>query len=212
MSSESQPQIILATESSQLLDSFRNAQIVFRKDSTHFTPSVKDERLDPIQYVKDMSLEKANQLNLNKQTILISTFSQVSLEGQLLMKPKNLTIAENQLRSISGKTIEYLTGITILDNKKSRRINQIHKYQVTIANLTLQEIEWYKTTKDFLTSTPINTDNLGVRFIKSTSGTPTPTRLIIEQLVNLGYEDFLMPKPQKPEKESQNTGSHLPFL
>lgn len=212
MSSESQPQIILATESSQLLDSFTKAKIKFHHNSTHFTPSSEDERLDPTQYVKDMSLEKANLYNTNKQNLIVSTFSRICLNQKLLLKPKNLKIGHQQLLAISGNTLDILTGITILDNKKSRRINQVHKYQVTIANLSHQEIEWYRSTKEFLTSPPINIHGLGIRFVKDTAGTETPTRLIIEQLINLGYEDFLMPKPNKNEPKPTHTGSHLPFL
>jgi septum formation protein len=212
MSLESQPQIILATESSQLLDSFSKVNIDFTPNNSIFTPSKQDSRFDPMQFAKDMSLEKANQVNSNKQNLIISTYRVLSLEGKLLLKPKNRSESHQQLKDISGKTINYITGVTIIDNKKSRRINQLHTFDVTIANLSKQEQDWYTITKEFLTKPPIDIYNLGLRFVKKTEGTETPIRLIIEQLINLGYEDFLMPKPKNMNTPAKNTGSHLPFL
>jgi predicted house-cleaning NTP pyrophosphatase (Maf/HAM1 superfamily) len=211
MSIESQPQIILATSSSQLLLDFQKAKIPHSSINIHHTLQI-DPRKDPVQLAKEASLELAKAQNNTKQTVLIAAYTIASLDVKILEIPKNHQEADAQLRQVSGKIIHYTTGIAIIDNPKSRVINQTQTYKVTIAGLSNQEIKWYTDTKEWLTNTPINLQGQGVRLIRSTEGNPSPIRLIVEQLVNLGYEDFLMPPPPQPEKESQNTGSHLPFL
>lgn len=211
MSIESQPQIILATTSSQLQQDFQKAQIKHQLLNTHYSLHL-DPRKDPTQLAKEASLDLAKSQSNTKQTVLIATYTIASLHNKILETPKNEKEAINMLRLISGQTISYTTGIAIIDSPKSRIINQTQTYNVTVAGLSNQEIKWYASTKEWLTNTPLSLQGQGLRLIRSTEGCPSPIRLIVEQLINLGYEDFLMPPPPKPEAENHNTGSHLPFL
>ncbi len=212
MSLESQPQIILATTSSQLSANFTTAEIPVTHQDQPYTSDLFDERKEPKQLAKDISLEKANYYSSTKQSIVIATHSLITLNNQILPTPQNQTQAKSQLSQISGKTIQIVTGVAIIDSPKSRIINQTHTLDVQIANLSKHEKAWYINQKEFTTHPPINIFKKGASLIKSINGTPTPYRFILEQLLNLGYEDFLMPLPQDEATPKENTGSHLPFL
>ena len=219
MSSQSQPQIILASSSTQRHTLFQKLKIPFQIIKPDYNlPEINTIRKDPSQIAKELSFQKAQTLSNLKDKIILSFQTIVSINDELIPKPKNRTHAKEILHKISNQSLKFTTGVALIDTHKSRRINQSQETIVHIDHLNIREIEWYLSTAEWQgTTAALDINNLGSRFIKKIEGDfhnalGLPVHLVAEQLNNLGYEDLLMPPPPESSKPKEDTGSHLPFL
>ncbi|WP_332021380.1 Maf family protein, partial [Kaistella sp.] len=69
------------------------------------------------EYLSDLKADAYK--NLESGEVLITADTIVSLENEVLGKPKNALEAKQMLRKLSGKTHEVYTGITIRNSQKS---------------------------------------------------------------------------------------------
>lgn len=218
MSLESQPEIILASSSSFRQEIFQQMGIKF----TYIKPEVVEEEPSTHksieQLVKDVSLHKAQSLKQMKDKIIIAFDTLVAVGDDILQKPKNAEEAKKMLQKISTQTVKVVTGVAVVDTHKTRTISQTETTLVTVARLSSAEIDWYIQTNQWQgVSGALAVEGLGSRFIRNIQGNfnnilGVPSRLVYEQLINLGYEDMLIPPPPKVEKTKSETGAHLPFL
>lgn len=79
---------------------------------------------------------EANDLVITADTI-------VYLDGKVLGKPKDEEEAKNMLRSLSGKTHQVITGVTLLTQTQEHTFASVS--QVTFAELSNEEIDYYVT-------------------------------------------------------------------
>ena len=73
--------------------------------------------------------------------VILAADSIVILKGVIFEKPKDKTDAIRILQSLSGKTHEVITGVTLLSPKKEVTFSG-HTI-VTLADLSIQEINYY---------------------------------------------------------------------
>lgn len=91
------------------------------------------------EYLSDLKADAYK--NLESGEVLITADTIVSLENEVLGKPKNALEAKQMLRKLSGKTHEVYTGITIRNSQKS--ISQTDVTHVETDDLTDEEIDFY---------------------------------------------------------------------
>lgn len=91
-----------------------------------------------------ISRKKADAYTLQPDELLITADTIVWLDGKVLGKPADEEEARQMLRSLSGRTHQVVTGVTL------RTVQRIYSFssvsQVTFAPLTDEQIDYYVTT------------------------------------------------------------------
>ncbi|WP_027338565.1 Maf family protein [Halonatronum saccharophilum] len=101
--------------------------------------SVKEE--DPIKLVKKLSYLKAKEVANFEDGVIIGADTVVSLDGEILEKPKDSEDAYRMLSNLSGRTHQVFTGVTLV--KGDTVLTDYQKTNVTFRELTNREIKIY---------------------------------------------------------------------
>lgn len=101
------------------------------------------ENLSGEETVEYIALEKAKALSTTLQPgeVLITSDTEVWMDGQRFGKPHSSEHALEMLQRLSGKTHQVISGICLMDNERHFLGHEIT--QVTFRNLTLAEIKYY---------------------------------------------------------------------
>ncbi|KXS40287.1 MAG: septum formation protein [Methanohalophilus sp. T328-1] len=103
-----------------------------------------DEELDPPSQALQHALGKGRDVATKyPDSVIIAADTVVSSGGILLGKPADKEDAMSMLRMISGRTVEVLTGIVVIDSVKGIEDTDIISTQVRMANLSRQDIAAY---------------------------------------------------------------------
>lgn len=103
-----------------------------------------DEELDPPSQVLQHALGKGRDVATKyPDSVIIAADTVVSCGGKLLGKPADKEDAISMLEMISGRTVEVLTGIVVIDPGKGIEDTGIISTQVRMANLFRQDIAAY---------------------------------------------------------------------
>lgn len=95
--------------------------------------------IDIAAYVSEL---KANAyINLNPNEILLTSDTIVTLENEILLKPKDYNDAFMMLKKLSGKTHQVYTGITLKTLEET--ITQTDCASVTFDDISDEEIDFY---------------------------------------------------------------------
>lgn len=95
--------------------------------------------IDIAAYVSEL---KANAyINLNPNDILLTSDTIVTLENEILLKPKDYNDAFMMLKKLSGKTHQVYTGITLKTLEET--ITQTDCASVTFDDISDEEIDFY---------------------------------------------------------------------
>ncbi len=106
-----------------------------------------DETMDSALPVSDevarLSLQKAQAVadKVASNSVIISADTIVTLDGKIMGKPKDKTAAFNMLKSLSGRSHNVLTGVTVMQGDK--RITKTVTTAVTFRDITDEEITAY---------------------------------------------------------------------
>jgi len=96
------------------------------------------------QLVQRLSEQKAQAIAVQHPDALIIGSDQVAvLEGTILGKPGNHDNAVIQLMASSGKTVQFLTGLTLLNSNTGKIQSLVEPFEVSFKTLSLQQIEYY---------------------------------------------------------------------
>ncbi|NQZ54600.1 MAG: septum formation inhibitor Maf [Piscirickettsiaceae bacterium] len=96
------------------------------------------------QLVQRLSEQKAQAIAVQHPDALIIGSDQVAvLEGTILGKPGNHDNAIKQLMAASGKTVQFLTGLTLLNSNTGKIQSLVEPFEVSFKTLSLQQIEYY---------------------------------------------------------------------
>jgi septum formation protein len=143
MQNPSAPPIILASSSRYrrgLLDRFLDEfQVV--------SPNVDEVRLDdesPPALVARLARQKAEAVLGNYRDALIVGADQIAvLDERVLGKPGNHPAAVEQLLAASGKSLQFLTGVCVLDPQTRRRYEHIDRTVVRFRQFDRRLAETY---------------------------------------------------------------------
>ena len=114
---------------------------------------------DPIAYVQRVALIKRDQglASLKKmlgedvgaaEDLLIAADTTVALDGRILGKPENATHARQMLWSLSGKTHQVHTAVSIIRLDERQRESIVVSSEVTFAPLSEEWISYYIDTQE----------------------------------------------------------------
>ncbi|MEG1415288.1 MAG: Maf family protein [Clostridium sp.] len=115
-------------------------------------PSNADEDIDiecPYEMVKALASKKAQSIAVdNKDDLVIGADTIVYLDGKILGKPSSEEDAFKILKSLSGKSHEVVTGVSLICKNKNISISDYEVTKVYFKCLTDEEIQFYIDSKE----------------------------------------------------------------
>ncbi len=107
------------------------------------------EKIKPIELILKQATGKAKSVAKNlKSGIVIGSDTLVLLNGVVLGKPQKAPQAKGMLKMLSGRTVDVITGVTIIDVIKNKEVSDCEITKVYIKNLSTAEINDYVKTKE----------------------------------------------------------------
>lgn len=136
--------------------------------------------------VMRLSREKAEKISLSYPGSLIIGADQVAEMGDhILTKPGNLEMARQQLSSMRGQTLIFLTGVTVINTERQTINTECIPYRVTFRQFSDQEIDRYlDKEKPFDCAGSFKSEQLGISLLDKMEGTD-PTALVGLPLIRL---------------------------
>ena len=138
--------IILASASerrqellARLVDNFEILVSDFDERSITFNNNISE-------YVEDIAVNKAENVSsklVDNDAIIISADTVVSIDGNILGKPKDKKDAFNMLKMLSGKTHQVYTAIAVKNLKNGKLLKKTLKTDVEFSNLSDDDINKY---------------------------------------------------------------------
>lgn len=182
-------EIILATSSPYRIERFKKLGINFITEGSNVDEYFDGRPNAPEELVQHLARLKAQSVAKNhSQGIIIGFDSIAYFEGNIIEKPMSRQEEDNLLKSLSGKTHEFYTGIYMINLANNKILTSVGKTSLLMSELEEGEINRYldqdpNYPKGF---------NYGI-FIKSIQGSYNsflcglPTEKIIEMLKQIGY-------------------------
>ncbi|MDH5357356.1 MAG: Maf-like protein [Gammaproteobacteria bacterium] len=140
----------------------------------------------PEQLVKRLSENKAQAIAIQHPDALIIGSDQVAvLDGTILGKPGNHENAVKQLMAASGKTVVFLTGLTLLNSKSGHMYTVVEPFEVSFKTLSPDQIEFYlQQEQPYQCAGSFKSEGFGISLFAKLSG-DDPNALIGLPLIKL---------------------------
>lgn len=138
------------------------------------------------QLVLRLSKQKAQAIAVDNPNALIIGSDQVAvLEGGILGKPGNHNNAVGQLQAASGKTVQFLTGLALLNSKTGEMQSIVEPFEVSFKMLTFEQIDFYlKQETPYQCAGSFKSEGFGISLFSKLSG-DDPNSLIGLPLIRL---------------------------
>ena len=135
--------LILASSSKQRKDIFD--MIGFKYEIVTSNAEEKSLANNPADYVKDLSLIKANNVSqrIDEKAVIISADTVIYMDGKIYEKPKSKEEAFDNLKEMSGKLTFAYTGVTIKDLYKNKTTTFVDECKVYFKEIDDEDIRWY---------------------------------------------------------------------
>ena len=140
----------------------------------------------PEDYVKRLSLEKAQVVAKRHDNVLVIASDQCSiLNGEIRGKPGNHKNAVKQLTESSGQRVSFLSGLCLFDTSNASWQFDMVPYHVDFRRLNSAEIESYLLAEQpYFCAGSFKSEGLGVTLFERLQG-DDPTALIGLPLIRL---------------------------
>ena len=140
-------EIILASKSPRRRELLSLLSIDFRVVTAEVDETI-DETLPVTDEIKRLSQNKAKAVSgkVSQNDLIIAADTVVTLGGRVFGKPKDRADAERMLKTLSGKTHEVITGVTVIKGDRCETAAEVTK--VTFRDLSDDEISAYIDTGD----------------------------------------------------------------
>lgn len=142
--------IILASASPRRKEILENASVKFEVMAS----SIEELTLDgesPCQMVMRLAFEKGMDIaSIQKSDLIISADTIVVIDNTVLGKPKNEIEARKMITSLSGRTHQVITGISLINLDNNKKIIDYVISNVKFKNLSEEDINDYIRTKESL--------------------------------------------------------------
>lgn len=138
------------------------------------------------QLVLRLSEQKASAIAEQHTDALIIGSDQVAiLDGVILGKPGTHDNAVQQLMNASGKKVEFVTGLALLNSKSGAMQSLIETFTVEFKQLSLEQIEYYlKQEQPYNCAGSFKSEGFGISLFERLSG-DDPNTLIGLPLIKL---------------------------
>jgi septum formation protein len=135
--------IILASTSPRRKELFEKLRLPFAIEASDYEEDMT-LKMSPVKLVKVLSAGKAMAVaKKHKEGIVIGADTFVVFNNQLFGKPKSKPEAKKMLEKLSGKRVDILTGLTIIDIDFKKKISVTDIAKVYIKKLDTKEIDNY---------------------------------------------------------------------
>ncbi len=153
------------------------------------TPDVDETPLadeSPEQLVRRLAEAKASAVAPHHPDALIIGSDQVAvIDGEILGKPGDHARAVTQLRKVSGKRLEFLTGLCLLNSRSGNAHVEVVPYAVVFRPLSEQQIKSYlRLEQPYRCAGAFKSEGLGIVLCERFDG-DDPTALIGLPLIRL---------------------------
>jgi len=177
--------IILASSSVYRKELLSRLQINFETAIPDINES-QFESESPSQLVQRLSKEKAQAISsLYPDAIIIGSDQVAAFDNKILGKPGNFENAVTQLKMISGKSIIFHTGLTVIDGSSNKTQTDEVKIKVEFKSLSDETIHNYlKKEPAFNCAGSFKSEGLGIALTNKISE-DDPTALIGLPLIRL---------------------------
>lgn len=142
--------IILASASPRRKEILENASVKFEVMAS----SIEELTLDgesPCQMVMRLAFEKGMDIaSRQKNDLIISADTVVVIDNTVLGKPENEIEARKMITSLSGRTHQVITGISLINLDNNKKIIDYVISNVKFKNLSEEDINDYIRTKESL--------------------------------------------------------------
>lgn len=157
-----------------------------------FSPQIDERPLTneaPFELVQRLALTKAQKVAEEKQAIIIASDQAAVCGDEILGKPITVENAIKQLRSFSGKRVDFLTSVCVLDNTAGSNAQKyeviVDTFSVYFKNLTLSQITNYVAKEQPLhCAGSFKSEGLGIALFEKLQG-DDPNSLIGLPLIKL---------------------------
>jgi septum formation protein len=154
-----------------------------------FAPLVDETPLEnesPSQLVIRLSILKANSAKSEYPQALIIGSDQVAvIDNTILGKPGNHEQAVKQLNQVSGKQVDFLTGLSVINTETHQIQTDMVNFSVKFRQLTSTQIENYlKLDKPYNCAGSFKSEGLGIALLDRMIGSD-PTSIIGLPLIRL---------------------------
>lgn len=106
---------------------------------------------DPKDYVMDLSKQKAEFIAKDlTEGVILSADSIICIDGKKLEKPKTREESKEMLKNLSGRINYAVTGVTIIDLYKNKKMTFNEVTEVFFDELSDEEIEWYIENEEYI--------------------------------------------------------------
>lgn len=141
-------QIILASGSPRRKQLLSQINLNFKVVTVRIDESIKKNE-SPIAYTNRLSVNKAKIAALKyPNNIIIAADTVVTINNQIIGKPKNKNHAGKILLQLSGQKHQVITGFTVLDSQSKKQVSKAVATDVLVKKLTRDEINNYIKTNE----------------------------------------------------------------
>lgn len=133
----------------------------------------------PATLVERLATQKAASVSArHPDTVVIGSDQLAVFDGQIIGKPGTLPAAFEQLHSFSGKTVDFLTAVTVLCHESGFSETHTDHTRVRFRKLGVEEIDRYlEIEQPFDCAGAFKAESLGITLFESIS-TEDPTALV----------------------------------
>lgn len=137
-------ELILASQSPRRKEILEQAGIRFTVQPSHVEETYPPDL--PIRKIPEyLAVKKANSIDLaaDSNQLVLAADSIVTVDGQVLGKPKDYEDGMAMLRMMSGRSHEVITGVCIKDHKREAVFSEVAV--VHMAEISEEEMDYYVT-------------------------------------------------------------------
>ncbi len=154
-----------------------------------FAPNIDESQLPnevPTKLVKRLAKLKAQAAqSAYPQALIIGSDQVAVIDDKILGKPGNHEQAIKQLTFASGKQVDFLTGLSLLNTNTNKAQTDIVRFSVKFRQLSLSQIENYlQKDKPYNCSGSFKSEGLGIALLDEMLGND-PTAIIGLPLIRL---------------------------
>lgn len=135
--------IVLASASPRRQELLANLGLHFEVKISDVDESL-DEQIPPAQQVEQLAERKARAVAAQlKQGLVIGADTLVTLNNQVLGKPKDRQEAIEMIKQLQGRSHEVYTGLAVIDAATDKAVITHQATAVRFKSLTMEQIERY---------------------------------------------------------------------
>lgn len=165
------PQLVLASTSPYRKNLLQRLGLRFETCAPNVDESILDNE-SPQTLVARLSEAKARAVaDVFPNALIIGSDQVAVLDGNILGKPGNHQTATEQLRNASGKHVEFVTGLCLLDTRNNGCQTSVVPYAVVFRELSDSDIESYlQREKPYDCAGSFKSEGLGIALFERMEG------------------------------------------